>query len=91
MVWMILAFETSAALLTSAALGFLGYFINAVWEPLGDFSSIRAAGLPDLGQMLAVSAGGIGKTPATMLSAGILIFLMILGFNLLGEGCAGRR
>lgn len=86
MVWMILAFETSAALLTSAALGFLGYFINAVWEPLGDFSSIRAAGLPDLGQMLAVSAGGIGKTPATMLSAGILIFLMILGFNLLGEG-----
>lgn len=87
LLWSLLAFEASAALLTTAALGFLGYFINAIWIPIGDFSGIRATGQPELAQMLALSnALALRANPWPVVVAGSAIALMVLGFNLLGDG-----
>lgn len=82
LIWVLLALETSSALLTTASLGFLGYFINSIWIPLGDFTGIRATGKPELGQMLNYSL----TQPWSSLSAGTLVIVMLLGFNLLGAG-----
>lgn len=82
--WVLLALEASSALLTTAGLGLLGYFVNAVWLPHGDFSGIRAAGKPELGQMLAFS--GPLHQPWSALMAGTLVLLIVLGFNLFSEG-----
>lgn len=81
-VWMILAFEISNTMLISAELGVLGYFVNAIWIPIGDWVGLRTSGLPELGQML----GDLQKQPWGALSAGGMVFLTILGFNLLGDG-----
>ena len=81
-VWMMLAFEVSGSLLITAELGVLGYFINAVWIPIGDWVGLRTSGLPELSQML----GDLQKQPWGALGAGLLVFITILGFNLLGEG-----
>lgn len=81
-VWMMLAFEVSSSLLVTAQLGVLGYFINAVWVPIGDFVGLRASGLPELSQML----GNLQGQPWGALGSGLIIFITILGFNLLGEG-----
>ena len=79
-----LAFEISSTLLAVAALGFLGYFINAVWVPgESDFVGIRASGQPELGQMLGSS---VRDQPWTAAFAGTMVFLVVLSFNLLGEG-----
>jgi peptide/nickel transport system permease protein len=89
MVWMLLAFEISAALMTTAGLGFLGYYIGGdVWVEVSDFVARRLAGPPELGQMLAASSSilEILARPWTMLTVGTLIFAAVLGFNLLGEG-----
>lgn len=85
LVWILFSFEASSTLLTSAGLGFLGYFINSIWIPLGDFSGIRASGQPDLGQMLA-GVANIQRQPWSTLAAGSLVVITVLGFNLLGEG-----
>lgn len=82
LIWVLLALEASSALLTTASLGFLGYFINSIWIPLGDFTGIRATGKPELGQMLNYSL----TQPWSSLSAGTLVIVMLLGFNLLGAG-----
>lgn len=84
LLWVLLALEASSALLTSAALGVLGYFINSVWVPVGDFLGVRAAGKPELGQMLYFSPAS--RQPWSALSAGTLVLIMVLGFNLFGEG-----
>jgi peptide/nickel transport system permease protein len=86
MVWILLPFEISTALLVTAGLGFLGYFVNAIWVPLGDWTAVRAAGKPELGQMLASGAVIVQQHPWLLLTAGATIFLLILTFNLLGEG-----
>ncbi len=86
MVWMLLAFEISSTLLAAAGLGFLGYFSSAVWIPFGDWSGIRASGRPELGQMLASASQNAQQQPWAMLAAGSVVFLTVLGFNLLGEG-----
>ncbi len=86
MLWMLLAFEISSTLLVTAGLGFLGYFTNSVWIPLGDWSGIRASGKPELGQMLATASQNAQTQPWGMFAAGTMIFMMVLGFNLLGEG-----
>jgi peptide/nickel transport system permease protein len=78
-----LAFEVSATLLATAALGFLGYFVNAVWIPIEDFTGLRAAGAPELGQMLGVSSR---NQPWTAVLSGTMVFIIVLAFNLLGEG-----
>lgn len=83
LVWIQMAFEVSSSLLTTAALGFLGYFVNAVWVPTdSDFIALRASGMPELGQMLGISL----QQPWTAVFAGSVIFLIVLAFNLLGEG-----
>jgi peptide/nickel transport system permease protein len=86
MVWILLPFEISTALLVTAGLGFLGYFVNAIWVPLGDWTAIHAAGQPELGQMLASGAAIAQQHPWLLLMAGATIFLLVLTFNLLGEG-----
>ncbi len=85
--WVQMPVEISAALLATAALGFLGYFVNAVWIPIEDFTGLRAAGAPELGQMMGAS---ITSQPWTAVFAGTLVFLIILAFNLLGDGLRSR-
>lgn len=89
LVWILLAFEVSNALLTTAGLGFLGYFINSIWIPIGDWTGIRASGRPELGQMLA-GAASVHQQPWGLAVAGSMVFLTVLGFNLLGEGLRQR-
>ncbi|HZU86015.1 MAG TPA: ABC transporter permease subunit, partial [Anaerolineaceae bacterium] len=86
LIWILLPLEASSALLTTAALGFLGYFANVIWIPIGDWTSLRSSGVPDLGEMLALSAKGAQFQPWSMLAAGIVVFIAVLGFNLLGDG-----
>lgn len=86
MVWILLPLEISTALVVTAGLGFLGYFVNAIWVPLGDWTAVRAAGQPELGQMLAGGAAIAAQHPWLLLTAGATIFLLVLTFNLLGEG-----
>jgi peptide/nickel transport system permease protein len=83
LMWIQLAFEISGALLTTAALGFLGYFVNAVWIPIEDWIGLRVSGMPELSQMLGAS---IQRQPWTAVFAGTLVFFIVLAFNLLGEG-----
>jgi peptide/nickel transport system permease protein len=86
LIWVLLPLEASSALLTTAALGFLGYFANVIWIPIGDWTSLRSSGVPDLGEMLALSAKGAQFQPWSMLAAGMIVFITVMGFNLLGDG-----
>ena len=83
---MLFAFEMSSTLMTTAGLGFLGYYIGGdVWVEVSDFVSQRISGAPELGQMLATSWSVLVK-PWGMVAVGTTIFVTILGFNLVGEG-----
>jgi peptide/nickel transport system permease protein len=86
LVWILMAFEISSTLLVLASLGFLGYYINAIWLPLGDWTAIRATGDPELGQMMAIASRNVLQQPWTLLSAGALVIFMVVSFNLLGDG-----
>ena len=92
MVWMLLALEISATLMATAGLGFLGYYLGGdVWIEVADFVAGRITGQPELGQMLATSFSGIATLgaeglPWAMVSVGTMVFVIVLGFNLLGEG-----
>ena len=84
LIWIQLAFEISSVLVSVAALGFLGYFVNAVWVPgETDYVGIRASGAPELGQMLGAA---VRSQPWTAMIAGTFVFVIVLAFNLLGEG-----
>ena len=86
MVLMLLAFEIGATLLVVAELAFLGYFIGGgMWVEISDFVAVNITSLPELGQFIATSLYKL-TDPSTLLVAGTFLFLMILGFNLLGEG-----
>ena len=90
MVWMLLAFEVSSTLMVTAGLGFLGYYIGGdVWIEVADFVSRRVSGTPELGQMLATSWTTLTE-PWPMVLTGTIIFIAVLGFNLLGEGLRAR-
>ncbi|OGO40987.1 MAG: hypothetical protein A2W36_03240 [Chloroflexi bacterium RBG_16_58_14] len=90
MVWMLFAFEISSTLMVTAGLGFLGYYIGGdVWIEVADFVSRRVSGTPELGQMLATSWTTLTE-PWPMVLIGTVIFLAVLGFNLLGEGLRVR-
>lgn len=90
LVWMLMAFEVSATLLVVAELGFLGYYIGGgVWIEVTDFNAVNTAGLPELGQMLA-TALIVLTDPSALIAVGSVLFLAILGFNLLGEGLRRR-
>jgi hypothetical protein len=86
MAWVLLAFEVSGTILTVAGLGFLGYFTNDVWAMISDTVAQRYAGLPDLGQMLSTVSSDIFTGPYKMFMAGSMVFITVLGFNLLGAG-----
>lgn len=90
MVWMLFAFEISGTLMVTAGLGFLGYYIGGdVWIEVADFVSRRTAGAPELGQMLATSWVNLLQ-PWPLVLTGSVIFITVLGFNLLGDGLRSR-
>jgi peptide/nickel transport system permease protein len=94
--WTLLAFEVSNTLMVAAGLGLLGYFAYSIWLPEGDWSSVRASGRPELGQMLAAGSAIVLRQPWLLLWTGLVVFLIVLAFNLLGEGLrraltVGRR
>ncbi len=92
MVWMLMALEISGTMMATAGLSFLGYYIGGdTWIEIADFVAKSASGKAELSQMLATSYGGIaqlagGGLPWTMLLVGTMIFAIVLGFNLLGQG-----
>ena len=87
---MLLAFEVSNTLMTTAALGFLGYYIGGgAWFTVEDWVARNTAGMPELGQMLAVSLERI-LDPWSMVLVGGVVTLIVLGFTLLGEGLRRR-
>lgn len=88
---MLLAFEFSSTLLTLAGLGFLGYFVGGeIWVAISDFVAQRFSGAPELGQMLQTNSGELFTGPWKIFATGGTIFLMVLAFNLLGEGLRRR-
>lgn len=87
---MLLAFEISSTLLIVGSLGFLGYYIGGgVWMQVGDYVKQNTTGLPELGQMLATSLVKL-TVPWPMLVVGTVVFTIVLGFNLLGQGLRRR-
>ncbi len=83
---MLFAFDISATLMVVAALGFLGYYIGGgVLVQLDDNVTGRFIELPELGQMLATALFRLNQ-PGPMIIIGTTIFVVILGFNMLGEG-----
>lgn len=90
MIWMLLAFEVSNTFMVTAGLGFLGYYIGGdVWITVDDFISRRISGAPELGQMLATSWSSLLHSWPLVIT-GFVIFITILGFNLLGQGLRSR-
>lgn len=88
--WVLFAFEISSTLLAVGTLGFLGYFLGGgVWFQVEDFAMQRISGTPELGQMLAIAAESRDH-PETMIFAGTIVFIAVMGFNLLGEGLRSR-
>ncbi|HET7090059.1 MAG TPA: PQQ-binding-like beta-propeller repeat protein [Anaerolineae bacterium] len=89
--WMLFAFEVSGALMVTAQLGFLGYYVGGdYWYAAGDYSAHRASGMPELGQLLATSSHSFLEDPWGMFAVGSVIFMAILGFNLVGQGMRQR-
>jgi uncharacterized repeat protein (TIGR01451 family) len=90
MVWMLFAFEISGTLMVTAALGFLGYYIGGdVWVVVSDTAARAISGAPELGQMLATSWVRIDE-PWAMIVVGSVVFVTVLGFNLMGRGLRRR-
>lgn len=88
---MLIAFDLTAVLLIVAELGYIGFFIGGgfVYEGGADVS-FRAASEPELGQMLSQFFGLLNRTPWVGVFAGIMVFLALSGFTLLGEGLRRR-
>jgi peptide/nickel transport system permease protein len=92
LVWALFSLEVSGTMMATASLGFLGYYIGGdVWIEVADWVAQKFSGMPELGQMLAtantgVRRLGIADLPWAMLFVGTAIFIIVLGFNLLGEG-----
>ncbi len=87
LLWMLFAYEMSSTLVMVAALGFLGYFLGGeTWVAISDSVAQRHSGAPELGQMLSGTIGSLYQGPWRAFAAGSMIFVIILGFNLLAEG-----
>lgn len=89
----LIAFELSATLLVIAELGFLGLFIGESFLRTiesGIHAGVVAVGLtagyPELSQMLSDFWSKMIRTPWEVAIVGLLIFLQIFAFNMLGEG-----
>lgn len=86
LLWMLFAFEISSTLLLVAALGFLGYYIGGdIWVAVTDATAQAISGMPELGQLLATTPVNVTR-PWPLIVIGAVVFLIVLGFNLLGEG-----
>jgi peptide/nickel transport system permease protein len=84
LVWIQMAFEVGATLMLVAGMGFLGLYIGGTAPPMeGDPFTLAAA--PELGEMLSTSINVIIE-PWGMVAAGGVVFLTVLGFNLVGQG-----
>lgn len=88
-----IAFELSATLLVVAELGFLGMFIGEAFvrtaeDPNsgGNISIGLTASFPELAQMLSDFWSKMISSPWEIAIVGLIIFLQIFAFNLLGEG-----
>lgn len=91
----LVAFELSAVLLLVAELGYLGYFIGGGFiftYTIGntDLQRVLVTGAPELGQMLSDFFGQLYRAPWISLSAGLVVFLALTAFALLGEGLRRR-
>jgi ABC-type dipeptide/oligopeptide/nickel transport system permease subunit len=83
---MLFVFEISVTLMLTAALGFLGYYIGGdIWVTITDVTAQTISGMPELGQMLATTGMSILR-PWSLVVLGAVVFFVVLGFNLLGEG-----
>ncbi|MHB1319782.1 MAG: ABC transporter permease, partial [Anaerolineae bacterium] len=90
MIWMLLAFEVSHAVVTTAGLGFLGHYLGGpIFAEVEDFVYRRISEMPELGQMLA-TVWMVLDEPWAMVAAGSVVFLIVLAFNLVGEGLQVR-
>ncbi|NJN79050.1 MAG: PQQ-binding-like beta-propeller repeat protein [Anaerolineales bacterium] len=84
---MLFAFEIGSALLVTAGLGFLGYYVGGeVWVWISDTQAARLSGMPELGQMLSSVNEDMYTSPWKLFASGTLILITVLGFNMLGEG-----
>jgi peptide/nickel transport system permease protein len=91
----LLAAELSAAMLLTAALAFLGYFIGGgVWVIMaGELIPIasRVAGPPELGQLVGTAPRGLSIAPPwEMIFPATVMILTTLSFSLIGEGLRRR-
>jgi peptide/nickel transport system permease protein len=84
MMWIQLSFEVAGTLLAAAALGFLGYYMNGIWIPVGDWIGQRATGMPELGEML--GSATTQRIPWSALFSGTVVVMIVLAFNIMGEG-----
>lgn len=88
----LIAFELGAVMLLTAELGFLGIFLGGgevIVTPDPNSLGVLLAlsdDIPELGQMLADFWGKIILAPWTPFYVGILVFIQIFAFNMLGEG-----
>ena len=85
--------EAGSALLTIAALGFLGYFVGGTsWVMTADFVATRMSGMPELGQLLASAAETRNRNfgLVNMLMIGGVVLLLIMSCNLISEGLRAR-
>ncbi len=89
----LIAFELAATLLVIAELGFLGMFIGEAFVRIsedpnsaGTLAVGLTAGYPELAQMLSDFWNKMITTPWEMIFVGVIIFLQIFAFNMLGEG-----
>jgi peptide/nickel transport system permease protein len=90
LLWMLFAFEISSTLMLVAGLGFLGYYIGGdIWVQVTDATAAAISGMPEMGQMLATVETSVTQ-PWALIIIGACIFVIILGFNLLGEGLRKR-
>jgi peptide/nickel transport system permease protein len=93
MVWMLFSFEIGRTLMTTAGLGFLGYYIGGdIWIDVSDFVARRLSGMPELGQMLASAWNEqqVITEPWGMIIAGSVIFIAVLQLARRGIATATR-
>jgi len=90
-----IALELSSVTLLVAELGYLGFFIGGGYlytYSIGNFdvNYVQTSGAPELGQMLSQFFQQLYRTPWVPVFTGIIVFLMLIAFSLLGEGLRRR-
>ena len=92
----LISFELASTLIVVAELGFLGMFIGEAFVIVSRSGELNAgpigvtANWPELAQMMSDFWSKMIRTPWEVAIVGVTIFLLILGFNLLGEGLRRR-